>query len=193
MSRLLGYARVSRTEQDLNLQIDALIKEGCTEEHIFVDKASGAKTDRPGLDACLREAKKGDSLVVWRIDRLGRSLSHLVALVSDLKKKGISFKSVMDGAIDTTTPSGDLIFNIFASLAQFEREIIRERTFAGLAAARARGRKGGRRPIPPDHPKVLMVKTMNEDKSLSVSQICETLQISTATFYRYLAKGTSSS
>ena len=118
MPKLIGYARVSSTQQELQLQLDALEKAGCSKDKIFVDKISGAKSQRPGLDKCLSELKKGDTLVVWRLDRLGRSMHHLVALIEDLRQKGISFKSICDGAIDTTTASGELIFNIFSSLAQ---------------------------------------------------------------------------
>jgi DNA invertase Pin-like site-specific DNA recombinase len=142
MTKLIGYARVSSTQQELQLQLDALEKAGCSKDKIFVDKISGAKPQRPGLDKCLSELKKGDTLVVWRLDRLGRSMHHLVVLIEDLRQKGISFKSICDGAIDTTTASGELIFNIFSSLAQFERRLIQERPKAGLEAARSRGRSG---------------------------------------------------
>ena len=139
MERLIGYARVSTAEQDLQLQLDALDKTGCDE--IFEDKASGARAKRPGLDACVGALESGDTLVVWRLDRLGRSMPHLVGLVEELLGKGIGFRSLQDGAIDTTTASGELMFHIFSSLAQFERRLIQERTQAGLAAARARGRR----------------------------------------------------
>ena len=135
MARLIGYARVSTVEQDL--QLDALNKAGCAE--IFTDKASGARGSCPGLDACLAALEPGDTLVVWRLDRLGRSMPHLVSLVEDLLGKGIGFRSLLDGAIDTTTASGKLMFNIFSSLAQFERRLIQERTQAGLAAWAAGG------------------------------------------------------
>lgn len=138
--RLLGYARVSRDDQNLELQITALNAAGCLEELIFTDKISGAKSVRPGLEQCLEKIKSGDTLLVWRLDRLGRSISHLIKLIESLRQSGISFKSICDGAIDTTTASGELIFNIFSSLAQFERRLIQERTRAGLSAARARGR-----------------------------------------------------
>ena len=128
ISKLIGYARVSTQEQELQLQLDALEKVGCEKSQIFVDKISGAKTQRPGLDECLSILKTGDTLIVWRLDRLGRSMHHLVSLVEDLRQKGIGFKSICDGAIDTTTASGELIFNIFSSLAQFERRLIQERT-----------------------------------------------------------------
>jgi DNA invertase Pin-like site-specific DNA recombinase len=187
MSKLVGYARVSRNEQDLNLQIDALEKAGCTKETIFMDKISGSKAERPGLDKCLAMLEFGDTLLVWRLDRLGRSMPHLVALIEDLRLKGIGFKSICDGAIDTTTASGELIFNIFSSLAQFERRLIQERTKAGLDVARARGRQGGRKKVEATNPKVIMAKNMHKDHGMSIDDICKTLKISRASFYRYLS------
>lgn len=184
MSRQIGYARVSTGDQDLSLQIDALEKAGCV--RIFEDKASGAKSARKGLDECLASLRQGDTLVVWRLDRLGRSFQHLVGLINDLKDRGIGFRSIKDGSIDTTTASGELVFNIFASMAQFERELIRERTRAGLAVARARGKHGGRRPITSSDPKVKAAKAMHADPDHSINEICKTLQISRATFYRYI-------
>lgn len=186
MGRMIGYARVSTEDQDLALQIDALESAGCT--RIFDDTISGAKSIRKGLDQCLSTLQDGDTLVVWRLDRLGRSMQHLVSVVTELKERGVSFKSIQDGAIDTSTASGELIFNIFASLAQFERELIRERTNAGLAAARARGKKGGRRPISPNDPKVRAARAMHEDSSNSIKEICHTLNVSRATLYRYINK-----
>ena len=138
---LIGYARVSTLEQDVSLQTDALQKAGC--ERIFQDKISGAKSDRPGLQEALNYARKGDSIVVWRLDRLGRSLKHLIETVGELEEQGIGFRSLQE-SIDTTTSGGRLIFHIFGALAEFERNLIRERTIAGLEAARARGRLGGR-------------------------------------------------
>lgn len=186
--RLVGYARVSTGEQNLDLQRDALKKAGCREKLIFVDCVSGAKADRPGLDACLAELRKGDVLVVWRLDRLGRSMAHLISLVEDLKERSVAFRSISDGVVDTTSPSGELVFNIFSALAQFERRLIQERTKAGLKAARARGRTGGRKPLSSDDPKVQTAKTMHEDKGMKIIDICKTLQISRTTFYRYLDK-----
>ena len=186
MTRLIGYARVSKLEQDLKLQIDALQKAGCDKNKIFVDKISGSKNDRPGLTACLSELQNGDTLLVWRLDRLGRSIIHLVSLIEELRLKGINFKSICDGTIDTTTASGELIFNVFSSLAQFERRLIQERTRAGLEAARARGKSGGRKKIESTDPKVLTAKKMHKDQSISIDDICKTLKISRATFYRYL-------
>jgi len=185
MGKKIGYARVSTGDQDLNLQARELKAAGC--KQVFTDRVSGSKSERPGLDACLKTLKKGDTLVVWRLNRLGRSMQHLVNVVAELKGRGVGFKSLRDGAIDTTTASGELVFNIFAALAQFERELIRERTMAGLSAARARGRLGGRRPIAPDDPKVRTAKKLHADKSISIGDICNTLKISRATLYRYLA------
>ena len=185
MRKKIGYARISTEDQKLDMQVAEMKAAGC--KRVFTDRASGAKSERPGLDECLKSLKKGDTLMVWRLDRLGRSVRHLVNVVSDLKERGIGFKSLRDGAIDTTTASGELIFNIFAALAQFERELIRERTRAGLAAARTRGRTGGRPPISMNDPKVRMAKKMHADRSISIEDICSTLKISRATLYRYLS------
>jgi DNA invertase Pin-like site-specific DNA recombinase len=144
MGQLIGYARVSTTGQELTLQIDALKREGCAK--IFEDVASGAKVDRPGLDAALAYLRPGDTLIVWKLDRLGRSLPHLVQTIESLRERGVGFQSLTE-AINTGTPGGNLVFNLFASLAAFERDLIRERTRAGLNAAAARGRIGGRRPV----------------------------------------------
>jgi DNA invertase Pin-like site-specific DNA recombinase len=152
--RLIGYARVSTDDQDLTLQIDSLTSLGINRDSIFTEKISGAKTDRPGLDACLGMLQPGDTLVVWRLDRLGRSMHHLVELIEELRNRGVGFRSVSDGLIDTTSPSGELIFYIFSALAQFERRLIQERTKAGLASARARGRMGGRPTVDLDEAKV---------------------------------------
>jgi DNA invertase Pin-like site-specific DNA recombinase len=163
-NRNFGYARVSTDDQSLSLQVDALIRFGVEPNDIFTDKISGAKEDRPGLTKCLSTLRPGDTLVVWRLDRLGRSMRHLVTLVEDLRQNKIGFKSINDGAIDTTSASGELIFNIFSALAQFERRLIQERTKAGLAAARARGKKGGRRPLPASTPRVMLAKKLHRDK-----------------------------
>jgi DNA invertase Pin-like site-specific DNA recombinase len=186
-NRLVGYARVSTNGQELKLQLDALEKAGCAKKLVFIDKISGAKSARPGLDDCLRELKEGDTLVVWRLDRLGRSVRHLIDLMEQLRQRKVGFKSLCDGAIDTTTASGELIFHIFTALAQFERKLTQERTRAGLEAARARGRLGGRKPMPVNDSRVQTAKKMHSDKSISVPDICKTLRISRATLYRYLA------
>ncbi|MDJ0841313.1 MAG: recombinase family protein [Acidobacteriota bacterium] len=181
----IGYARVSTEDQNLTLQIDALKKAGCAK--VFTDKTSGAKCRRNGLEKCFEYLKPGDQLLVWRLDRLGRSMAHLVSVITNLRKRQIGFRSLMDGAIDTTTASGELIFNIFAALAQFERELIRERTIAGLRAARARGNLGGHPRLAEDDPRIIMARKLNEDRVIPISQICSTLRISKSTFYRYVA------
>lgn len=182
---IVGYARVSTGEQNLELQIDALTSAGC--ERIYEDKISGKTRERPGLEKALAAAKTGDTLVVWRLDRLGRSLSHLVELVSGLKIAGVGFRSVCDGAIDTTSASGELVFHIFASLAQFERRLIQERTKAGLVAARARGRCGGRKPIARDDPKVISAQRLMSDPRARPADVARVLGVSRSTLYRYLA------
>jgi DNA invertase Pin-like site-specific DNA recombinase len=179
---LIGYARVSTTDQTLALQQDALEKAGC--ERIFTDTASGAKSERVGLDEALSHLRKGDTLVVWRLDRLGRSLKHLIETITSLNDRKIGFKSITE-AIDTTTSGGKLIFHIFGALAEFERDIIRERTQAGLSAARARGRKGGR-PKALTPKKAQMVQALYKDKNNMIDEICKTFNVSRATLYRYV-------
>ena len=165
--RTIGYARVSTSDQDLRLQLDALKKHGVPKDMIFTDKASGSKEDRRGLEACLAELHEGDVLLVWRLDRLGRSIRHLVSLIDELKQRGVGFRSICDGAIDTTSASGELIFHVFSALAHFERRLIAERTKAGLVAARARGRSGGRPKLDPHDPRIATTKTLHRDRSLS--------------------------
>jgi DNA invertase Pin-like site-specific DNA recombinase len=189
MGHLIGYARVSTADQDLGLQLDALRHAGCRDAWIFRDTTSGARTARPGLEACLQALSPGDTLVVWRLDRLGRSMTHWVTVIEELLGRQVGFRALCDGAIDTTTASGELIFYIFSALAQFERRLIQERTRAGLAAARARGRKGGRKPRRAEEPRVRMAYTRYVDQQLSVVDVCQTLRISQATFYRYVALG----
>jgi DNA invertase Pin-like site-specific DNA recombinase len=140
----VGYARVSTVDQDPALQLDALAKAGCAK--VFEDRASGARADRVGLRSALEYARDGDVLIVWKLDRLGRSLLHLIDTVTTLEKRGVGFRSIIE-AIDTTTPGGRLVFHLFGALGQFERDLIQERTRAGLVAAAARGRKGGRKPV----------------------------------------------
>src|SRR5512134_1748598 len=181
---LIGYARVSTADQTLDLQKDALEKAGCTK--IFTDTASGAKAERTGLDEALNYVRQGDTLVVWRLDRLGRSLTHLIETITGLNNRGVGFKSITE-AIDTTTSGGKLVFHIFGALAEFERDIIRERTQAGLSAARARGRRGGR-PKALTSKKAQQLQTLYADKTNTIDEICRTLNISRATLYRYINK-----
>src|SRR5712692_3579249 len=181
---LIGYARVSTQDQTLDLQTDALTQAGC--EKIFTDTMSGAKSERPGLQDAMNHLRAGDTLVVWRLDRLGRTLKHLIATIPDLSDKGIGFKSLQEN-FDTTTSGGKLIFHVFGALAEFEREVIRERTNAGLQAARARGRLGGRPKIQSlDPKKVALAKQLYEDGHMPVQEICDTLHIGKATLYRYV-------
>ncbi len=181
----IGYARVSTKDQSLNLQKDALKKAGC--EKIYSEQISGTKTDRTKLNEMIEHIRQGDVIIVWKLDRLGRSLRDLVNLVSKFQDLGVGFKSLQDN-IDTTTPTGKLTFHLFAALAEFERDIISERTKAGLASARARGRRGGR-------PKGLSKKALDKarlaeslynEKNNSIQEICEYLSVSKPTLYRYL-------
>lgn len=184
--RLVGYARVSTDDQDLTLQMDSLVGLGVNQDDIFTDKVSGAKTERPGLSACMAKLQQGDTLVVWRLDRLGRSMHHLVELIGELRERGVGFRSVSDGLIDTTSPSGELIFHMFSALAQFERRLIQERTKAGIASARARGRYGGRPPVELEEAKVRAARKLHDDHTLNIEDICSTLHISRSTYYRYV-------
>ncbi|MBN2015913.1 recombinase family protein [Candidatus Dojkabacteria bacterium] len=179
---LVGYARVSTHEQNLSLQEDALNKAGC--ERIYVEQASGSRTSRPELDKALDTLREGDTIVVWRLDRLGRSLKHLIELITELEQRKIGFKSISE-AIDTTTSGGKLVFHIFGALAEFERNLIRERTQAGLAAARARGRKGGRPPALDDKKKAVAIKLYKE-KEHTIQEICSMMGISKPTLYSYI-------
>jgi DNA invertase Pin-like site-specific DNA recombinase len=179
---LIGYARVSTHDQTLLLQQDALQKAECTK--IFTDTASGAKTERKGLDEALTYVRKGDTLVVWRLDRLGRSLPHLITTMTDLEERVIGFKSLTEN-IDTTTSGGKLIFHIFGALAEFERNLIRERTNAGLSAARERGRIGGR-PKALTGKQLAIAQSLYDDPKNSIAEICRTLKISKVTLYRYI-------
>lgn len=181
---LFGYARVSTPEQSLSLQVDALINAGCSKENIYKEVASGAKSDRPELSKMLSFLRKGDTVVVWKLDRLGRSLSHLIELAKQLEIKGVELK-ILQQNIDTSAAIGRMYFQLCAMFAEFEREMIRERTNAGLAAARARGRVGGRRRALSDK-KIEHGKTLAADKSRRIKDICETLKCSPATYYRYV-------
>ena len=186
---LIGYARVSKADgsQSLDLQLDALRAAGVRQNQIYEDLASGSRDDRPGLEACLRALRAGDVLVVWKLDRLGRTLAHLVNTVRDLSNREIGLR-VLTGKgaqIDTTTSSGRMIFGIFATLAEFERDLIRERTVAGLAAARARGRKGGRK-FALTKAQVRLAQAAMVERDTSVSALCVELGIPRGTLYRYV-------
>jgi DNA invertase Pin-like site-specific DNA recombinase len=179
---LVGYSRVSTAEQVAHLQRDALAAAGC--ERIFSDVASGAAADRPQLNAALDYLREGDVLCVWRLDRLGRSLRHLLEVVSALQERGVGFRSLHE-SIDTTTPTGRLTFHVFAALAEFERDLVRERTLAGLTAARARGRLGGRKPsLTPK--KVQLGRKLYAEGDSTVAEIANLLGVSRATIYRHL-------
>ncbi len=186
---LIGYARVSKADgsQVLDLQRDALIEAGVSRKRLYEDRASGKSDDRPNLEACLKALREGDVLVVWKLDRLGRDLRHLVNTVQDLADRGIGFKVLAgQGAdIDTTTAGGKLIFGIFAALAEFERELIRERTRAGLAAARARGRIGGRK-FALTKAQVRLAQSAMGKKETRVCDLCEELGVTRVTLYRYV-------
>ncbi len=179
---LIGYARVSTVDQSLDLQLDALNALGC--EKIFKDVASGARTARPGLDEALAYIRTGDTLVVWKLDRLGRSLQHLIQVVTKLHEEEKSFQSLQEN-LDSSTSAGKLIFHVFGALAEFERDIIRDRTKAGLAAARARGRYGGR-PRIMDTQKINMAKSLLVDPENTVADVCSILGVSRATLYSYI-------
>ena len=182
MGHLLGYARVSTTDQDATLQVDALNQAGCY--RIFTDTASGSLHHRPELDKLLDQLRPGDILVVWRLDRLGRSIRHLIDQLQILAERGVGFRSLQE-TIDTTSPGGRLVFHLFAALAEFERDLIRERTNAGLAAARARGRTGGR-PSSLSADQVKAARRMYDQNDMTVAQIGDVLGVSRTTIYRAL-------
>lgn len=179
----IGYARVSTTDQDLSMQEDALGKAGV--ERVFREHASGIKADRPQFRACIDYLRQGDTLVVWRLDRAGRSVQHLVELVNTLRERGVGFRSLTE-SIDTTTAGGRMVFNIFASLAEFERDLITERTQAGLAAARARGRVGGRRTVMTPA-KERSARALIEAET-PLTEIATSLGVGRATLYRWLER-----
>ncbi len=181
MKQKIGYARVSTEDQHLDLQRDALLAAGCGV--IYEEKISGKNADRPELAQCLKAIRPGDTLVVWRLDRLGRSLKDLMKIVSDLDHAGIEFISITEH-IETCTATGKLIFHIFASLSEFERNLTRERVKAGLTAARARGRKGGRKPAL-DEKKIKEIKALLKDSSIAISTIAKRYGVSRTTLYKY--------
>lgn len=186
----IGYIRVSRADGDqvVDLQKDALLEEGVIEENIFEDYASGKKEDRPGLESCLKSLREGDTLIVWKLDRLGRDLKNLVDIVQNLSNRKIGFKVLTgDGAnIDTSTPTGKFIFGVFASLAEYERDLIRERTMAGLKSARARGRQGGRI-FQLNKTQVQQLVAAMKNNDTNVTQLCKDFKISMPTLYRYVS------
>ena len=181
---LVGYMRVSTAEQNLDLQRDALLSAGIAPERIYDDTCSGTATNRPGLARALDVVRDGDALVIWKLDRIGRSLKHVVELVDGLQKRGVGLK-VLTGGIDTTSATGRLVFGIFATLAEFERDLILERTLAGLAAARARGRAGGR-PRLMTRAKLRTAMTMMAERSNAATDVAEQLGISVSTLYAYV-------
>ncbi len=178
----IGYARVSTLDQNMALQRDALAKANC--DRVFEDTASGAKADRPGLAEALSHLRKGDTLVVWKLDRLGRSLKNLIEVTQDLEKKGIGLRSLQE-QIDTTTPGGKLVFHVFGALAEFERDLVRERTNAGLVAARARGRVGGRKPVLTGK-KAETALALYRSRTMPVAEICKTLGVGRTSLYRLI-------
>lgn len=181
---IIGYARVSTTAQDTALQIDGLEKAGC--ERIYQESASGGAMNRPELDKCFDAMRSGDTLIVWRLDRLGRSLKDLVAIISDLEARGIAFRSITE-AIDTSSAGGKLVFHVFAALAEFERSLIQERTKAGLQAARARGRKGGRpKKMTPEQAR--KAKAMLKDPEITKSEVARHFGVSRVTLNATLSK-----
>jgi DNA invertase Pin-like site-specific DNA recombinase len=179
---VFGYARISTVEQDESLQLDALDAAGC--DRLMIDRASGATTERPALAEMLDRLRPGDSVMVWRLDRLGRSLRHLIEVVADLERRGVTLISLTE-QIDTSSPGGKLVFHIFAAMAEFERDLIRERTHAGLAAARARGRKGGRPTVWTDA-KLSAARSMHASGEHDVATIARVLGVSRASVYRAL-------
>lgn len=182
MSEKIGYARISTIDQNLNLQLDALEQEGCTK--IFQDTISGSRSDRPGFEDFLSYVRPGDTLVVWKLDRLGRTMKFLVNLINEFEKKDIQFKSITEG-IDTNTTIGKFTFNIFGSLAQFERDMIRERSLAGQKAARSRGERTGR-PKKLEIRKRKFAKELYESNKYPIQTICKMLEITKPTLYRYI-------
>ncbi len=177
----VGYVRVSTKEQNPDLQRRELEAAGC--QRIFEERISSREQTRPQLEAALDYCRESDVLVVWKLDRLGRSIKELIELVNELKDRGVGFRSLRE-SLDTTTPGDRLVFHVFASIAEFERDVIRERTMAGLEAARARGRKGGRKPVM-DERKIALASRLMRDRETSIAEVCEAVGVSRATLYRY--------
>lgn len=181
---IIGYARVSTLDQNSELQIDALQLAGC--EKLFIEHKTGSNRDRPELNRCLDTLREGDQFIVWRLDRLGRSLKDLIDLVNEFESKAVSFQSLTE-SINTATPAGKLIFHVFGALAEFERSLIQERTKAGLEAARARGRKGGRPKKLDDH-KIKKARAMLNDPEITLSEVAKHFSVSRGTLYTALSK-----
>jgi DNA invertase Pin-like site-specific DNA recombinase len=186
---LFGYARVSTDDQKLDLQHDALVHAGVERDRIYEDKFSGMRADRPGLASVMKAMREGDVLVIWRLDRLGRSLRELITLSEELKRRGVQLRSVTEG-IDTTTIGGELLFHLFGAIAQFERNLIRERTRAGLASARAKGKLGGR-PAAMKAKDIAMAKALLSDPDITVKEVAVRLGVPVGTLYRHLPGGRS--
>ena len=180
---LVGYARVSSADQNLDLQLDALKRAGC--ERVFTDQVGGARDNRPGLAQALSHLRPGDRLVVWKLDRLGRTVRQLVLFAESLKAQGVEFGSLTDG-IDTSTPAGRFFFHMMAALAEMERDLIRERTCAGLAAARARGRRGGRHPKLTQH-QLAHAQRLLADPAVTVTEVAATFKVARSTLYRAMS------
>ena len=184
----IGYARVSKCDgsQALDTQIDALTKAGVDRERIYIDRASGIKEQRPGLTDCMRSLREGDSFVIYRLDRLARSVKHLIEIVNNLNERNIGLTTLDGLKIDTSTAHGKLIFHVFSALSEFERDLIRERTIAGLNAARARGRKGGR-PRSLSMDQIRVVQRAMKDRTTVVTQLARAMNVSTDTIYNYVS------
>jgi DNA invertase Pin-like site-specific DNA recombinase len=187
MRRKVGYVRVGMAEQSEQSQFNALKLAGCNPAYIFTEKGAGSKDVCPELERCLNILSKGDVLVVWRLDRLGKSILQLLRFLEELFQKGIGFQSITESALDTTVSSGEAVIQVIYTLAQFERRLVQERTMVGLSMAKARGRIGGRKHIQADDPKVITAKKLFEDKSIKTEDICKVLKISRPTLYRYLS------
>ncbi|NLI80297.1 MAG: recombinase family protein [Deltaproteobacteria bacterium] len=177
---------MSALETDLQPQLSALRAAGVEERHLFTDETIEPRAEWSGLNACLGELASGDTLIVWKIDRIGRSIPHLIGLMENLHGRGVGFRSLCDVIIDTTGDSGDVVTDVFSCLARFSQRVLQERARTGVETGRARGRQGGRKPIAPSDPRVRAAKAMSANGNITVSEICSTLRISRATYYRYL-------
>jgi len=186
LGRMVGYARMSPLEKDLQPQVNALKAAGVEERHLFTDETIEPRAEWSGLHACLGELISGDTLIVWKIDRIGRSVPHLLELMENLHGRGVGFRSLCDLTIDTTGVFGDVVTEVISCLARFSQRVLQERARAGVETGRARGRQGGRKPIASSNPRVRAAKAMSVNGNIPVREICSTLRISRATYYRYL-------